>query len=296
MLKSYEELIDFYKKTDEFIATIEYTAGRFGFRDSLIEKDFLCSMVLMFLSQDHKLPLCFKGGTLLAKVHAGFYRLSEDLDFSISTPVQSKRKDRSVLAKPCKLAINNIPKYLPFELAKPLAGTNESRQYNAELTYRSKISNSNERILIEIGLREQHLIEPVKHKTKTLLSDPFSSDEIVYQYQVRCLTQQEAYAEKIRAALTRQKLAIRDFYDIAYALNNKLIDLEREDFVQLVKQKLSMPGTKVIEFDDNKINFLTNRVTTELQPTLSQRSNFEFDLDKIIHKLNSFCDYLKSRG
>jgi predicted nucleotidyltransferase component of viral defense system len=292
MLKIYEELIDFYKNTDEFIAAIEYTAGRFGFRDSLIEKDFLCSIVLMFLSQNHTLPLCFKGGTLLAKVHAGFYRLSEDLDFSISTPIQAKRKDRSTLAKPCKLAINNLPKHLPFELTKPLAGTNESRQYNAVLSYQSKISNRKERILIEIGLREPHLIKPAKHKTKTLLSDPFSGDEFVHQYEVYSLMQQEAYAEKIRAALTRQKLAIRDFYDIAYALNGKLIDLENENFIQLVKQKLSMPGSELVDLNDSKIAFLSKRVETELQPTLSQRVDFEFDLDKVIRELTNFSKNL----
>ncbi|MEK6731637.1 MAG: hypothetical protein AABY34_05625 [Pseudomonadota bacterium] len=38
MLKSYIELINFYKNTDEFIAAIEYTAGRFGFRDILITR------------------------------------------------------------------------------------------------------------------------------------------------------------------------------------------------------------------------------------------------------------------
>ena len=39
--------------------------------------------------------LTFKGGTSLNKIHAGFYRLSEDLDFSISMPVDSARSDRS---------------------------------------------------------------------------------------------------------------------------------------------------------------------------------------------------------
>ncbi len=288
MLKNHEQLINFYKNTDEFTAAIEYTAGRFGFRDTLVEKDFLCSMVLMFLYQNYDLPLCFKGGTLLAKVHAGFYRLSEDLDFSIATPINAKRKERSALALPFKSIIKDIPKHLPFELANPLTGSNESRQYNAELTYQSKLSDMKERILIEIGLREPHLIQPAKHKTKTLLSNPFSGDTIVSQYEIYGLTQQEAYAEKIRAALTRQKIAIRDFYDIAYALNNKLIDLENENFTQLVKQKLLTNGEKPIEFDTNKIAFLTNRVGTELQSTLSQRSTFKFDLIKTVKKLEYF--------
>lgn len=63
------------KNYNEFTAAIEYTTGRFGFRDTLVEKDFLCSMVVMFLFQNSKLSICFKDGTLLAKIHAGFYRL-----------------------------------------------------------------------------------------------------------------------------------------------------------------------------------------------------------------------------
>lgn len=282
MLGCYEQLVEFYENTDEFIAAIEYTAGRFGFRDVLIEKDFLCSMVLMFLNQNHRLPLCFKGGTLLAKVHAGFYRLSEDLDFSIATPINARRKERSALINPCKLIINNIPNYLPFELTKSLVGSNESRQYNAELGYQSKISNSNERILIEIGLREPHIIKPIKHKANTLLSNPFSGGEVVRQYEIDGLIRDEAYAEKIRAALTRQRLAIRDFYDIAYAIDNKLINLENKSFITLVRKKLTVPGSNLIDLDDIKKTFLMSRVGTELEPTLSSKSSLLFELEAVI--------------
>lgn len=294
MLKNYEQLIDFYEKTDEFIAAIEYTTSRFGFRDILIEKDFLCSIVLMFLYKNYKLPICFKGGTLLAKVHAGFYRLSEDLDFSIATPGSARRNERSALAKPCKLAIDDIPKYLPLVLEKPLSGTNESRQYNAELSYQSKVFIGKERILIEIGLREPHLVKPVSHKTKTILSDPFSGDAVVDQYEIMGLTQQEAYAEKIRAALTRKKLAIRDFYDIDYAMSHNLIDFNNKNFTELVKKKLTILNSEIVNFNEEKIVFLKNRIETELQPTLNQQGSFKFDLDKIINELRIFSEKLNT--
>jgi CheY-like chemotaxis protein len=44
-------------------------------------------------SQVHSFVI-LKGGTCLAKVHAGFYRPSEDLDFSISMPTESARSAR----------------------------------------------------------------------------------------------------------------------------------------------------------------------------------------------------------
>lgn len=291
MLKNYKQLLEYYENTDEFTAAIEYTSGRFNFRDNLVEKDFLCSMVLMYLYQDHGLPICFKGGTLLAKVYSGFYRLSEDLDFSISIPENAKRKERSAMVKPCKEIINNIHRYLPiFELSRPLTGTNESRQYNAELVYESRLWQHTERILIEIGLREPHRIQPIRNKSNTLLIDPFSQDAKVMPYDVYCLTQQEAYAEKTRAALTREKLAIRDFYDVAYAITHKLIDLGDKCFIQLVQQKLSLSNTKLITFDKDKIRYLHSKVDTELLPTINQNRDFQFELEAVIHQLQEFSE------
>jgi predicted nucleotidyltransferase component of viral defense system len=53
--------------------------------------------------------LTFKGGTCLAKVHAGFYRLSEDSDFSISMPTDSARSVRSRAAAAYKAAVTIKP-------------------------------------------------------------------------------------------------------------------------------------------------------------------------------------------
>ncbi len=70
------------------------------------------------------------------------------------------------------------------------------------------------------------------------------------------------------------------------------VDLESPDFILLVKQKLAIPGSRLIEFDNDKITFLKNRVKTELQPTLSQRSSFEFDLESVIEELQHFSGKL----
>lgn len=39
--------------------------------------------------------LTFKGDICLAKIHGDFYRLSEELDFSFSSPRSGSRKERS---------------------------------------------------------------------------------------------------------------------------------------------------------------------------------------------------------
>lgn len=83
MLDDIDEMLDFFKKTKEFIAAIQYTAAKFEFLDVLVEKDFLCSLVLKYLYNNLDMMLIFKGGTLLSKVHTEFNRMSEDLELLI---------------------------------------------------------------------------------------------------------------------------------------------------------------------------------------------------------------------
>ena len=59
-----------------------FTSASTGFGSRLIEKDYFCSVVLEYLATSDD-DLLFKGGTCLAKIHGDFYRLSEDLDFTL---------------------------------------------------------------------------------------------------------------------------------------------------------------------------------------------------------------------
>jgi predicted nucleotidyltransferase component of viral defense system len=77
-----------------FREAVNHTAAATGFSSRLIEKDYFCTVLLQHLAEAG-CALVFKGGTCLAKVHAGFYRLSEDLDFVIPTPVDALRAERS---------------------------------------------------------------------------------------------------------------------------------------------------------------------------------------------------------
>jgi len=97
---------------DLLVQAIGLTARQTGFQPRLVEKDYFCSVVLEYLAASDT-DLTFKGGTSLAKVHGSFYRLSEDLDFSISTPLDASRKERSRRAEPLKRIVGDVPKYLP---------------------------------------------------------------------------------------------------------------------------------------------------------------------------------------
>jgi predicted nucleotidyltransferase component of viral defense system len=118
---------------------IRYTAAETGFSARLIEKDYFCSVVLEHLAGECG-GLTFKGGTCLSKVHGGFYRLSEDLDFSISTAVDSARGERRRSVEPLRHALAHVEERLPgFRIAEALRGFNNSTQYNAVLSYESLI-------------------------------------------------------------------------------------------------------------------------------------------------------------
>lgn len=289
MSKSINELAAFFERSNEFVGAVEYSQGRFGFSAELIEKDYLCSLILRYFYQHKEIPIIFKGGTLLAKVYAGFYRMSEDLDFTISIAPTVKRNERSAIVKPLKDVINSIPELFQiFVISKPLTGSNESRQYNAEIIYKSKFSQRSGRILIDIGLRETYQQQPLLKAAGTLLRDPFTGAEIFPYYQVKCLTVIEAYAEKMRAALSREKLAIRDFYDLYFARKNNVLDFTSSSFLELVKRKLELPDTKVITFDSERISLLTKKIDTDLIPTLNQSQDDTFDLDEVINWLKGF--------
>jgi hypothetical protein len=138
-----------------FTEAVAFTAARLGFVPALIEKDYFCSVVLAYLAGALNEALVFKGGTCLTKVHAGFYRLSEALDFTMPMPIAARQSDRSRTIKPVKQALREMSEALPeLHEEEVLRGANGSRQYVGSLRYDSLLQRRRETIKIEISLRE----------------------------------------------------------------------------------------------------------------------------------------------
>lgn len=273
----------------QFVSAIEFTAAQTGFQPELIEKDYFCSLILDDIARLAQDILIFKGGTLLAKAHAGFYRLSEDLDFTVSISPLATRKERSHLAALAKPVVNELSDRIPSLIVeKKLTGSDESRQYNAEITYPSSLAKKPGRILIEIGLREKVQRATSKEKMSTLLLNPFTQKQIIPPFYFHSLSKNEAYAEKMRASLTRKKVAIRDFYDLDYAIKHNIININDPDFIALLKMKLSLPNTILTNFDKAILDLLKTKISTELMPTLNQSQGSMFDLNKILLVLENF--------
>ena len=273
-----------YKNSKYFEEAISFTFERSGFLLGLIEKDYYCSLILNYLFKDEKTNLVFKGGTCLSKVYADFYRMSEDLDFVIPVKPEISRNARKQLVKPVKQQlVNLINEYSCFSIQNELTGYNMSKQYIGVLSYNSVIESAKKlsEIKIEIGMREELLKDAVWQKTSTLLIDPFRETEVIPDFKTQCLSIEEVYAEKFRAALTRKEPAIRDYFDIFYAASNLKIGFLDEKFIKLVEQKLDVPGNDSIDISDVRKKKLQLQIETELKPFLRPEDFNMFDLENV---------------
>ena len=269
-----------HKDAEIFRDALALTRERTGFAERLIEKDYFCTALLEYLAATAN-KLVFKGGTCLAKVHANFYRLSEDLDFVIPMPTDAPRAKRSKQAAAVKEAVAALPKQIPFfRLVEPLAGANNSTQYNAVIGYASLVGRQEETIKIEVELREPLLLDPLNDLAQTILLDPVSRKPLLKPLEVRCIAKMEAFAEKFRAALSRREVAVRDFFDLDYAVRRLGLQSQNPELIDLVRRKLSVPGNDSVDVSVNRLAALRQQVGPQLQPVLRAEDFAEFDLER----------------
>lgn len=263
-----------------FREAIGFTAAETGFLPRLIEKDYFCSVLLQDLMAVAA-PLTFKGGTLLAKVHAGYYRLSEDLDFTLSTAPEATKKARSQSVAPIKAAIERLNDRIDgFRLEMPLSGFNSSTQYNAEVSYPSALAEQRETIRIEIGVREPTMTQIHAGQARTLLLNPVRGAPLIPTFPVTGLSYQETMAEKMRAALCRRDVAIRDFFDIDYAVRNAGWQAQAPELLELLRRKLTIEGTGPVNVSRERFQQLTAQMEAQLRPVLRSRDFEQFDLNR----------------
>ena len=280
MTNSPSAKIRVHEDPDLFREAIRFTAAEASFPARLIEKDYFCTVLLVHLAQADE-QLVFKGGTCLAKVHGDFYRMSEDLDFAIPMAVTASRLERSSRISRAKKAVNELSKKLPcFQVAQPLRGANQSTQYIGSVRYLSIANRQEETVTLEISLREP-LHRPVAQRpVRTMLLDPVSGQPLVSPRKVQCVNDMEAWAEKCRAAMTRRDVAIRDFYDVDYAVRMLGLRLDTAELIEMLKHKLAVPGNDVIDVGPDRLARLQGQVDTRLKPVLRAADLNAFDVDR----------------
>jgi len=277
---------------DVFREALAYSEATTGFTATLIEKDYYCSLVLQYLF-DADASLVFKGGTCFSKVYANFYRLSEDLDFIIPITADSSRKQRRDEIEPIKRTVEELPKVVPGLVAsKAFRGHNVSRQYIGYFEYQSSVIEKQERIKLEVGLREPLLNPSVTNAVRTIIVNPFIGRPLLPTFTARTMTEIEAYAEKVRAALSRREPAIRDFFDLFYAVREMDLDFRNPNFLSMVKVKLEVPGNNPVDVSGDRKQELDRQLEGQLKPVLRPEDFAKFNLDEAFELACSIAEVI----
>ncbi len=180
-----------------------------------------------------------------------------------------------------------------MRIKQSLRGYNNSKQYIAFVEYSSVVAEEVQHIKIEIGLREE-VERPVgKGKIRTLLQDAFKKTTVLPEFGIPVMAFEEAYAEKTRAALTRRKPAIRDFFDIFHAVKQLKLNVFEDQFLALVTKKLAVPDNSPIDLSSQRKDILKAQMGMELRTVLRENDYDNFNLDEAFGLAVSIAERLR---
>lgn len=286
---------------DKFRDLVDRTASMTGFYAPLMEKDYYLTFILSRIN-DLCEDLIFKGGTCLNKIYYSYYRLSEDLDFSMRLPEHTTtRGNRRKCIQLVKDNIEPFAKKLGLRLeGADKAGRNESKQYVYHFVYDSVTVPSRQAVKFEIGLRFNPILKPQARPVRHKFLHPFTGEPLFDAGKVNCLPLNEIVSEKLRAAALRETIAPRDFYDLDFILRNGF-KLGNKEVMDLFKKK--------IEDDDgdpdlakyranlgrsnDEIKDMCSRIENELFDVLTPGEREHFDLDKALERINEAMKDIK---
>lgn len=288
MPHSEEMAFDWHENRVLFREAVNATATETGFLQRLVEKDYHCSRILRHLAAGSD-ALVFKGGTCLNKVHAGFYRMSEDLDFSLPVREGATRGEKSRRVRHLKDVLEALAgPSSPYLIIRPLTGANDSTQYTAWVGYPSCLGDMEESVKIEIGMHEPLLLPIHRGVAHTLVRNPSSGLELP-GFPLACLSLMEVMAEKLRAALSRETPAIRDYFDVDHAMRRLGFRLGEHGLAGHVSEKLRVVGHPRVDISDEKFRTLQGQLERDLRPVLRSDDFAAFDLQGVYGRVREFA-------
>lgn len=283
-----------HKDKIEFIKTLERASRIKGFLLPQLEKDYYLTLILSKINEFCE-ELIFKGATCLSKVYYNYYRLSEDLDFTMALPQNNvTRGKRRKCIQPIKDKINKFAKQFDMSIENSDdAGHNESKQYVYYFVYKSVLRPVNAKIKFEIGLRFNPYDPVEEQQIQHVFLNPFTGKPLFDGGKVKCLSLNELVSEKLRAGALRKKIAPRDFYDIDFILRNGF-ELANKKVMVLFKRKLEedKADTDLGKYrinlgrSDEEIKDMGSRIETELIDVLIPDERKNFDLNIALGRIN----------
>jgi len=144
-------------------------------------------------------------------------------------------------------------------------------------------------------LRQFPLENPVRCAIKHFYQDPFSGTDLIPTHSIWSLSFLEAVAEKLKAAIARRDIAVRDYYDIWHIAESGF-DFFQDNFIRLFKTKLANDGYQGdfhqnFGLDTEQIALLNRQINTDLMPVI--RAGEQFNLDLVFDKFNDIFARMK---
>ena len=218
-------------------------------RTDMIEKDLILHQILFDLSKNGFFSenFIFKGGTCLIKHYLGYYRFSEDIDFTWKDQTVFEGKSQKEIRRYLSKIIDDIGELFEEISAKrgfefrcekhnkkfvELGGGNKFCTF--KIWYRSEVLNRESFMKVQINFVEKLFFAPQKAELKSLLSGHNEEMKLLfpeyqeYMQKIPFLVYdiREILTEKIRSILTRQGIKARDFLDVYLISKKQQIELE----------------------------------------------------------------------
>ncbi len=282
----------------------------------LIEKDLILHRLLIGLSSDKYFfnNYAFKGGTCLTKCYFGYYRFSEDLDFTYINQDEfngkSEKQKRYLISDKINEVLElleNVAKDIGLDFKKSkdnlryveLGGSNKQTTFKLWYVPDGSVHESFIKIqinfleILEYTLVEKNCDNLVFGKIKDFNSAfllPEKSEWVLKTPKIKCYNIKEILIEKVRAILTRRGTKARDYVDV-YMIEKKE-KLNVADFKsQIIKKideviKFEKYKNNLIEKQANDFSFSRNEEERILLIALPK------DFDKFFGKLKEFLKEL----
>ena len=239
-------------------------SGKTGFAILPLIKDYYITLTLYLLKDVE--GLYFKGGTALQKIFLKQSRLSEDIDYTLT-------EEMDIVKKKIEETVMQSGFFEKVSKDKHI-----SDFLRLIVHYTDPFGNQGE-VFIDLNKKAKLVLAPEVYGVPHFYTDN------IPEFSVRTLHIKELVAEKIRAAVARNKP--RDHFDVYQIISNNLpVDLN------LVKEKCKSAGH---EFDIIRMfhnaNKLKNRWDTDVAPLLREEVKFL----EVMKTLASYFKYAEEK-
>ena len=233
-------------------------------RKDMIEKDIILHEILTYLSKDKFFAgsYLFKGGTCLIKHYLGYYRFSEDIDFTWKDQKVFKKMSQNEIRRFLSPIVGKTGSViegisekmgLDFKCIKnnrryvELAGSNKTATF--KLWYDSEILGRESFIKVQINFVDELHFRPKKGELHSLVGGKEAKEigalfpeHLGYFHPVvmTLYDPREIFAEKVRAIMTRRGMKPRDFIDIFLLSENLGIKADELEDVIISKTEFML--------------------------------------------------------